>query len=86
MEDRVEGKTRIVRWVVEEPVSTMAFYYGRFDVSHIQLDGVPPIAVYANRNRMSASHRAIARRRSRIWPARFVSTATTLGLSRSRRC
>ena len=52
MEDRVEGKTRIVRWVVEEPVSSMAFYYGRFDVSHIQIDGVPPIAVYANRNHM----------------------------------
>ena len=49
MEDRVEGKTRIVRWVVEEPVSNMAFHYGRFDVSHIQIDGVPPIAVYANR-------------------------------------
>ena len=52
MEDRVEGKTRIVRWVVEEPAPNMAFHYGRFDVSHIQIDGVPPIAVYANRNHM----------------------------------
>ena len=52
MEDRVEGKTRIVRWVVEEPVHHMAFHYGRFDVSHIQIDGVPPIALYANRNHL----------------------------------
>ena len=52
MEDRVEGKTRIVRWVVEEPARNMAFHYGRFDVSHIQIDGVPPIAVYANRHHM----------------------------------
>ena len=50
MEDRVEGKTRIVRWVVEEPVYNMAFHYGRFDVSHIQIDGVPPIALYTNSN------------------------------------
>ena len=49
--DRVNGDTRIVEWVTDRLVrSDMAFQYGQFAVEKVESDGVPPVAVYANRN------------------------------------
>ena len=50
IDDHVNDKTRIVRRVVEEPVPHMSFHYGTFDVSDVELSGVPPISIYSNKN------------------------------------
>ena len=50
VDDRVEEKTRIVRWVAEEPVRSMSFNYGRFEVSDVEMDEIPPISIYSSRN------------------------------------
>lgn len=48
LDDRVEDKTRLVRRVVRHPMRFVSFHYGRFDITAVELDGVPPITVYAN--------------------------------------
>ena len=48
-EDVVED-TRIMRWVSANLVRSMSFNYGRFDVTEVDVQDMPPIAVYANRN------------------------------------
>jgi hypothetical protein len=48
VDDRVDGNTRIVRRVVRAPIAHVSFHYGRFDVTRVELDGVPPITVYGN--------------------------------------
>jgi hypothetical protein len=51
--EAVEDDTRILRWVTDRPArAMMAFHYGRFEVSAVEDDGVPPIAVWFNRNRL----------------------------------
>jgi hypothetical protein len=51
--ERVEDGTRILRWVTASPVrALMAFHYGQFDVETVDAPGVPPIQVWANRNRL----------------------------------
>lgn len=50
-DERVEDDTRIMRWVTNRPVrGTMSFHMGRFEVDEVTGDGLPPIAVYADRN------------------------------------
>ena len=52
-EERVDDGTRIMRWVTDRPVrGTTSFHYGRFEVDEVALDGLPPIAVYANRHHL----------------------------------
>ena len=48
LDDRVEEDTRIVRRATDRPINHVSFHYGRFDVTAVELDGVPPITVYAN--------------------------------------
>ena len=50
-EERVDDDTRIMRWVTSEPVRSMAFHYGRFDVTEVERDG-PAVTVYANDNHL----------------------------------
>ncbi|MCE2540289.1 MAG: hypothetical protein J4G16_07850 [Acidobacteria bacterium] len=51
LDERVEDDTRIMRWVTNRPVrGTMSFHMGRFEVDEVTRDGLPPIAVYADRN------------------------------------
>ena len=52
-EERVDDDTRIMRWVIDRPVrGTTSFHYGRFEVDEVALDGLPPIAIYANRHHL----------------------------------
>ena len=51
-EERVEGDTRIMRWVTNEPVRSMAFHYGRFDVTEVERDTPPAVSVYADDNHL----------------------------------
>ena len=48
-EERVDDKTRIMRWVTRAPVRSMAFHYGRFDVTEVDRTAPPAVSVYANR-------------------------------------
>ncbi len=51
--ERVDNGTRIMRWILPTPVrGTMAFQLGRFEVDEVTADGLPPIAVYADRNHL----------------------------------
>ena len=51
VEERVDDDTRIMRWVTDRALrGTTSFHYGRFEVNEVALDGLPPIAVYANRH------------------------------------
>ena len=51
VEERVDDGTRIMRWVTDRALrGTTSFHYGRFEVDEVALDGLPPIAVYANRH------------------------------------
>lgn len=53
LDERVEDDTRIMRWVTNTPVrGTMSFHMGRFEVDEVTHDGLPPIAVYADRNHL----------------------------------
>ena len=52
-EERVDDDTRIMRWITDRAVrGTTSFHYGRFEVEEVTLDGLPPIAVYANRHHL----------------------------------
>ena len=51
-EERVDDDTRIMRWVTNGPVHTMAFHYGRFDVTQVERDTPPAVSVYANDNHL----------------------------------
>ena len=52
MEERVDGDTRIMRWVTSRPVRSMAFHYGRFDVTEVERDAPPAVSVYGNDNHL----------------------------------
>ena len=53
VEERVADDTRIMRWVTERALrGTTSFHYGRFEVDEVALDGLPPMAVYANRHHL----------------------------------
>ena len=51
-EERVDDDTRIMRWVTDEPVRSMAFHYGHFDVTEVEHDAPPAISVYANEHHL----------------------------------
>ena len=51
-EERVDDDTRIMRWVTNEPVHSMAFHYGQFDVTEVERDAPPAISVYGNDNHL----------------------------------
>ena len=48
VDEHVEDRTRIMRWVTDEPVRSMAFHYGRFDVTEISRTALPTLMIYAN--------------------------------------
>ena len=50
LEERVEEGTRIARWVSDDPIRSMSFNYGQFEVNEVTIDGLPPISVYADDN------------------------------------
>lgn len=52
-DERVEDGTRIMRWTTDRPVrGTTSFHMGRFEVDEVTHEGLPPIAVYADRNHL----------------------------------
>ena len=48
VDQHVEDRTRIMRWVTDEPVRSMAFHYGRFDVTEVSRTALPRLTIYAN--------------------------------------
>lgn len=55
VDERLDGDTRIMRWATEEPVRSMSFHYGEFDVTEVERDGLPIVSVYANDNHLGFS-------------------------------
>ena len=52
-DERVEDDTRIMRWTTNRPVrGTMSFHMGRFEVDEVTREGLPSVAVYADRNHL----------------------------------
>ena len=51
-EERVEDDTRIMQWVTSEPVRSMAFHFGQFDVTEVERDAPPAVTVYGNDNHL----------------------------------
>ena len=51
IDDRVEGKTRIVRRLMRTPTLHASFHYGRFNATTTKPDGLPSITVYEDRYR-----------------------------------
>lgn len=51
-DERVVDETRIVRWVTDGPVRSMAFHYGEFEVTTTELPDGPAISVYGNDNHL----------------------------------
>ena len=50
IDERVVDGTRIMRWVSDEPVGSMSFNLGRFNVTDVEDEGPPRITVYGDRN------------------------------------
>ncbi len=50
--EHVEEDTRILRWVTSEPVRSMAFHYGRFDITEVEGTTPPAVSVYGNDNHL----------------------------------
>jgi len=48
IDERVQDGTRIMHWATTEPVRSMAFNYGRFDVTEVARDVKPALTIYAN--------------------------------------
>ncbi len=46
-EQEVDG-TRIARWVSDKPIRSMSFNFGQFEVTAVNVEGMPPISVYAD--------------------------------------
>jgi aminopeptidase N len=55
VEERVVDRTRIMRWVSDEPVRSMSFNLGRFNVTEVESGGPPRVTVYGDR-----THRGFA--------------------------
>lgn len=55
VDERLDGDTRIMRWTTEEPVRSMSFHYGEFEVTEVAPDGLPVVSVYANDNHLGFS-------------------------------
>ncbi len=50
-EQEVDG-TRIARWVSDKPIRSMSFNFGQFDVTEVDVEGMPPISVYADKKHL----------------------------------
>ena len=50
VDERVEDDTRIQRWATTEPVGSMAFHYGEFEVTEVERSAAPAISIYADPN------------------------------------
>ncbi len=50
VDERVEDDTRILRWATTEPVGSMAFHYGEFEVTEVERSAAPAISIYADDN------------------------------------
>ena len=48
VDEKEEDGTRVERWVSDDPVVSMSFNYGQFDVNEVTVEGLPPISVYAD--------------------------------------
>ena len=55
VDERLDGDTRLMRWATTEPVRSMSFHYGEFDVSEVVRGGLPAVSVYANDNHLGFS-------------------------------
>ena len=55
VDERLDGDTRLMRWVTADPVRSMSFHYGEFDVTEVARDGLPAVSVYANDNHLGFS-------------------------------
>ena len=51
VDERVIDGTRIMRWVSDEPVGSMSFNLGRFNVTEVENGGSPRITVYGDNMR-----------------------------------
>ena len=52
VDERVEDDTRIMRWVSDEPVRSMSFNYGQFEIDHVEADDLPSVAIYASESHL----------------------------------
>ncbi len=52
VDERVDQDTRLMRWVTAEPVRSMSFHYGEFDVTEVTREGLPAVSIYANDNHL----------------------------------
>ena len=52
VDERVVDKTRIMRWVAGEAVRNMSFHVGEFDVTRVEREGLPALAVYGNKKHL----------------------------------
>ena len=50
VDEQVVDKTRVMRWVADEPVWSMSFNLGRFDVNDVLTDDGLSVTVYSDRN------------------------------------
>ena len=50
VDEQVVDKTRVMRWVADEPVRSMSFNLGRFDVTEVRTDDGLLVTVYSDRN------------------------------------
>ena len=49
VDDQVVDGTRIMRWIADDPVSTMSFSFGRFDITDVNMDDGPGVTLYNDR-------------------------------------
>ena len=50
VDERVEDDTRILHWATTEPVGSMAFHYGEFEVTEVERSAAPALSIYADDN------------------------------------
>ena len=50
VDERVEDDTRIQRWTTADPVGSMAFHYGEFEVTEVERPAAPAVSIYADDN------------------------------------
>ena len=50
VDEHVVDDTRIMRWISDDLVRFMSFSFGRFEVTVLNEDGLPPISIYASKN------------------------------------
>ena len=51
-EEQVVDDTRILRWNIDDRVRSMAFHYGEFEVTEVEMDNGPTVSLYGNDNHL----------------------------------